>query len=128
MDLLRISDHLWEIPRSGAMRVPGRVYGNARMMAEMQNDPCLTQVANVACLPGIVGYSLAMPDIHWGCGFPIGGVAAMDVKEGVIWPGGGGYDVYCGVRLVRTHRQLKGVAWRINRLPGQMSQNLSAGL
>src|SRR5216683_1744392 len=88
MQLIRRSDYLWEIPQTGAMRVPGRIYANARMIDEMRNDPCLTQVANVACLPGIVGYSLAMPDIHWGYGFPIGGVAAVDAEHGVISLGG----------------------------------------
>ncbi|MGO9061528.1 MAG: hypothetical protein ACLQU2_29755 [Candidatus Binataceae bacterium] len=65
MQLVKLSDHLWEIPRTGAMLVPGRVYASAKMIDEMRDDPALTQVANVACLPGIVGYSLAMPDIHW---------------------------------------------------------------
>src|SRR5215470_9466195 len=96
VQLIRRSDWLWEIPQTGAMRVPGRVYANARMIDEMRNDPCLTQVANVACLPGIVGYSLAMPDIHWGYGFPIGGVAAVDAERGVISPGGVGFDINCG--------------------------------
>ena len=72
-------------------------------MAGLKDDNSLRQVMNVACLPGIVGYSLAMPDIHWGYGFPIGGVAALDLKDGVISPGGVGYDINCGVRLVRTN-------------------------
>ncbi len=72
------------------------------MIEDMRDDPALNQVANVACLPGIVGYSLAMPDIHWGYGFPIGGVAAFDAEDGVISPGGVGYDINCGVRLART--------------------------
>ncbi len=72
-------------------------------MAGLKDDNSLRQVMNVACLPGIVGYSLAMPDIHWGYGFPIGGVAAFDLKDGVISPGGVGYDINCGVRLVRTN-------------------------
>jgi hypothetical protein len=99
MDFIRIRDYLWEIPRLGAMLVPGRVYASAHMMEELRDDPALTQVANVACLPGIVGYSLAMPDIHWGYGFPIGGVAAIDPQYGVVSPGGVGYDISCGVRL-----------------------------
>src|SRR5260370_16233122 len=103
MEVLKVHDNLWEIPRSGAMRVPGRIYASARMMSGLREDPALQQVANVACLPGIVGYSLAMPDIHWGYGFPIGGVAAIDVDTGVVSPGGVGYDINCGVRLGRTH-------------------------
>ncbi|HUA33872.1 MAG TPA: RtcB family protein [Candidatus Binataceae bacterium] len=102
MELLKVSDYLWEIPRSGNMRVPGRVYLSAAMLDDVRDDPCLEQVRNVACLPGIVGYSLAMPDVHWGYGFPIGGVAAVDADEGVISPGGVGYDINCGVRLIRT--------------------------
>jgi tRNA-splicing ligase RtcB len=75
------------------MRVDGLVFSNSRMMQTLQDDQSLQQVANVAHLPGIVGASLAMPDIHWGYGFPIGGVAAMDSDEGVISPGGVGYDI-----------------------------------
>ena len=84
----------------GKMRVDGIVYADAAMMADIREDESLEQVANVAHLPGIVGASLAMPDIHWGYGFPIGGVAAMDAEDGVVSPGGVGYDINCGVRLV----------------------------
>src|SRR5215813_1311668 len=101
----QINDYLWEIPQQGGMRVPGRVYATRELMADIQKDASLEQVANVAHLPGIVGYSLAMPDIHWGYGFPIGGVAAVDAEEGVISPGGVGYDINCGVRLVATKRR-----------------------
>ncbi|TAH36984.1 MAG: RtcB family protein [Planctomycetota bacterium] len=100
-NLKRVSDTLWELPRQGAMRVPGRVYASEELMAELRDDPSLDQVRNVATLPGIVGYSLAMPDIHWGYGFPIGGVAAFDPEDGgVISPGGVGFDINCGVRLL----------------------------
>jgi tRNA-splicing ligase RtcB (3'-phosphate/5'-hydroxy nucleic acid ligase) len=128
MDLQKVNDYLWEIPQTGAMRVPGRVYANARMMAEMRNDPCLTQVANVACLPGILGYSLAMPDIHWGYGFPIGGVAAVDAERGVISPGGVGYDINCGVRLARTELDFGFVASRIERLADILFAKIPAGI
>jgi tRNA-splicing ligase RtcB len=100
--LNRLEEYLWEIPRQGGMRVPGRIYASEKLMADLKDDNCLRQVMNVAHLPGIVGYSLAMPDIHWGYGFPIGGVAAVSVDEGVISPGGVGYDINCGVRLVQT--------------------------
>jgi len=89
----RIDGARWRIPRHGAMRVDGLVFASDTMMDEIRDDPCLEQVANVACLPGIVGASIAMPDIHWGYGFPIGGVAAMDADEGVVSPGGVGYDI-----------------------------------
>ncbi len=101
--LERVGECLWEIPRQGKMRVPGRIFASEELVAGLKDDNCLRQVMNVACLPGIVGYSLAMPDIHWGYGFPIGGVAALDLKDGVISPGGVGYDINCGVRLVRTN-------------------------
>ena len=89
----RIDATRWRIPRTGAMRVDGLVYADDRLMEEIRHDPCLDQVRNVAHLPGIVSASIAMPDIHWGYGFPIGGVAAMDAEHGVISPGGVGYDI-----------------------------------
>jgi len=102
MDIERIHDFAWRIPRHGNMRVDGIIYASKRMLNDIMKDESLQQVINVACLPGIVGASLAMPDIHWGYGFPIGGVAAFDMEEGVISPGGVGYDINCGVRLLRT--------------------------
>src|SRR5439155_1020070 len=81
------------IARQGGMRVPGRIYASEKLMAELRDDPALAQLANVAHLPGIVGCALAMPDIHWGYGFPIGGVAAVDAEEGAISPGGIGFDI-----------------------------------
>ncbi|HUP20294.1 MAG TPA: RtcB family protein [Gemmatimonadota bacterium] len=98
----KVRPNVWEIPREGPMRVPGRVYASDEMMAEIRRDESLAQVRNVACLPGIVGASLAMPDIHWGYGFPIGGVAATEAEGGAISPGGVGYDINCGVRLARS--------------------------
>lgn len=87
------------LPQEGGMRVPGLVIATEALLNEMDIEQPLQQVRNVAHLPGIIGYSIAMPDIHWGYGFPIGGVAATDVEEGVISPGGVGYDINCGVRL-----------------------------
>jgi len=98
----RINEACVEIPMQGGMRVPGRVYVNAALLETQKADEALQQVANVAHLPGIVKYSMAMPDFHWGYGFPIGGVAAMDMDAGVISPGGVGYDINCGIRIVRT--------------------------
>jgi tRNA-splicing ligase RtcB len=83
----------FRIPPQGKMRVPGLIFADERLMRDIREDQALRQVANVACLPGIVRASLAMPDIHWGYGFPIGGVAAFDLDEGVISPGGVGYDI-----------------------------------
>jgi tRNA-splicing ligase RtcB len=89
----KLDDFRWVIPRHGKMRTEGLVYADEKMLADIRNDASLQQVANVACLPGIVGRSLAMPDIHWGYGFPIGGVAAFDLDGGIISPGGVGYDI-----------------------------------
>jgi len=94
----------------------------------MSEEQTPEQVANVAFLPGIVGYSLAMPDIHWGYGFPIGGVAAMDIKDGVVSPGGVGYDINCGVRLLRTSLSEAEVQPRINALINELFLNIPSGL
>lgn len=91
--LEKVDEYRWLIPREGGMRTDGMVYADERMMGALKKDQSLQQVRNVAFLPGIVGYSLAMPDIHWGYGFPIGGVAAFDEGEGVVSPGGVGYDI-----------------------------------
>ena len=100
--LEQIEPNVWRIPKQGAMRTEGRVFGTRSLVEAARDSSALNQIMNVACLPGIVGPSLAMPDFHWGYGFPIGGVAAFDVKEGVVSPGGVGYDINCGVRLVAT--------------------------
>src|SRR5512136_201622 len=102
MQFRKIGEALWEIPREGNMRVPARIYATEQMLEAIRADKAPEQAANVAHLPGIVKASLAMPDIHWGYGFPIGGVAAFDVRDGVISPGGVGYDINCGVRLLGT--------------------------
>ena len=102
MDLQRVSEFLWEVPRSDGMRVPGRIYASDRLVEVAAQDRATQQVANVAHLPGIVEASFAMPDIHWGYGFPIGGVAATTVADGVVSPGGVGFDICCGVRLLAS--------------------------
>jgi tRNA-splicing ligase RtcB len=103
--LEKIDDYRWRIPQSykAGMRVPGLIYADTNMLQHIRDENALEQVANVAFLPGIVRYSMAMPDIHWGYGFPIGGVAAMRVDDGVVSPGGVGFDINCGVRLLRTN-------------------------
>jgi tRNA-splicing ligase RtcB len=105
MELERLEEFVWEVPVGWAdgMRVPGRVFGSESLVRKALEDNAIDQVANVATLPGIVGASLAMPDIHWGYGFPIGGVAATDADAGgAVSPGGVGFDIGCGVRLVRS--------------------------
>src|SRR5438876_537054 len=124
----QINDYVWEIPQQGGMRVPGRVYATRELMADIRKDAALEQVANVAHLPGIIGYSLAMPDIHWGYGFPIGGVAAVDAEEGVISPGGVGYDVNCGVRLAVTNLQASEIQGKLSALADALYQAIPAGV
>ena len=128
--LTRIDDYRWEIPPSykPGMRVPGLIYAGEEMLDSIKEEQSLEQVANVAFLPGIVKASLAMPDIHWGYGFPIGGVAAMDVKEGVISPGGVGYDINCGVRLLCTSLTEAEVRPKINQLVNELFRNIPSGL
>ncbi|HEY4830970.1 MAG TPA: RtcB family protein, partial [Waddliaceae bacterium] len=106
-NLKKIKAATYLMPREGNMRVPGLVIATEQLLQEMDIDQPLEQVRNVACLPGIAGHSIAMPDIHWGYGFPIGGVAAMDVETGVISPGGVGYDINCGVRLAVVPESFK---------------------
>lgn len=116
------------LPRQGAMRTEGLVYADERMMRESVDEAPLRQVANVACLPGIVGRSIAMPDIHWGYGFPIGGVAAFDATEGVVSPGGVGYDINCGVRLLRTDLRMADVRARVPDLVAAMFTRVPTGV
>ncbi len=100
-DLRKIDRYIYEIPRSGDMKVPARLYISSRLINAVE-EGAITQLKNVASLPGIVKYAIGMPDIHWGYGFPIGGVAAFDIDNGVITPGGIGFDINCGVRLMLT--------------------------
>lgn len=100
--LEKIDNNRWIIPKTGKMRVPGMIFSSPRLIGEVMEGQSITQVANVSALPGIVGHSLAMPDIHWGYGFPIGGVAAFRMDDGIVSPGGVGYDINCGCRLMTT--------------------------
>jgi len=128
--LIRVDDYRWKIPKDykTGMRVPGLIYASERMLESMREEQTPEQVANVAFLPGILGYSLAMPDIHWGYGFPIGGVAATNIKDGVVSPGGVGYDINCGVRLLRTDLSEAEVRPRIHELVDELFLNVPSGL
>ncbi len=127
--LNRLNDYLWEIPRTGPMHVPGRVFADDALMESIKTDDSLRQCANVACMPGIVKYSFAMPDIHLGYGFPIGGVAAFDPAEGgVISPGGVGYDINCGVRVARTNLTLKDVEPKLDELLKALFRAIPCGV
>lgn len=124
----RASGHLWEIPVTGKMRVPGFVYATDSMMTSVLSDNALEQVKNVAQLPGIVRASYAMPDIHWGYGFPIGGVAAFDVEGGVVSPGGVGYDINCGVRLMTCSLQREDVQPQLQELMQLLFKMIPSGV
>jgi tRNA-splicing ligase RtcB len=126
--LRQIDEYRWEVPQEGKMRTRGVVYASKAMLSKIQEDKSLEQVANVATMPGIVGASLAMPDIHWGYGFPIGGVAAFDLDEGVVSPGGVGYDINCGVRLLRTNLERPAIAGRMDDLVNAMFANIPSGV
>jgi tRNA-splicing ligase RtcB len=128
IELKKIHDYLWEIPKKEGMRVPGRIYASEKMLRVIQEDKSLEQVVNVAYLPGIQKYSIAMPDIHWGYGFPIGGIAAMDVEEGVISPGGVGYDINCGVRLMRTNLTEEEVRPKLRELVAELFSRVPCGV
>ena len=124
----KIDDYRWRIPREGKMRVDGIVYADEPMMREIQKDESLQQVINVAYLPGIVGHSLGMPDIHWGYGFPIGGVAAFDMEEGVVSPGGVGYDINCGVRLLSTGLCRVEISGKLESIVDNLFVNIPSGV
>jgi len=129
--LERVDDCCWRIPRAykPGMRVDGLVFADDRLVEDLRSDQALEQVANVAFLPGIQVASLAMPDIHWGYGFCIGGVCATDPEEGgVISPGGVGYDINCGVRLVRTSLSLEDVRLTMPRLVDQLMRDIPVGV
>jgi tRNA-splicing ligase RtcB len=129
MTVNRIADHVWEIPPSekSGMLVPARIYASDTLLSAMDRG-VFEQVTNVACLPGIQRYALCMPDGHWGYGFPIGGVAAFDTADGVISPGGVGYDVNCGMRLIRTNLMLSDVQPRLDRLMTELFRRVPAGV
>jgi tRNA-splicing ligase RtcB len=128
--LRKIDPYRWELPQDykPGMRVPGLIFADEAMLNLMAEDQAIEQVANVAFLPGIVGYSLAMPDIHWGYGFPIGGVAAMRLKDGVVSPGGVGFDINCGARLLRTDLREAEVRPVLRELVNQLFRDVPAGL
>ena len=131
LPLRKISEYKWEIPVSAreGMLVPGIIYADDELLGQITRDNAIKQVADVACIPGIVGASLAMPDIHWGYGFPIGGVAATDPAEGgVISPGGVGFDINCGVRLLRSELGVEEVRGRINRILDELFKNIPCGV
>src|ERR1041384_2696899 len=124
----RLDGYRVRLPREGGMRVYGIVYADERILRDIRKDESLQQVRNVASLPGIVGSSIAMPDIHWGYGFPIGGVAAFDEDSGVVSPGGVGYDINCGVRLLATPLMVGEVRPRLKELVDLLYTTIPSGV
>jgi tRNA-splicing ligase RtcB len=129
-DLKKITDWSWEIPKSfrNDMKVPARVFLSEEMLEDAFRDRSLNQLVNVATLPGVINYSLAMPDMHEGYGFPIGGVAAMNMEEGVISPGGVGYDINCGMKLLKSEYSEKDIKPQLDRLAGEIQKEVPSGL
>ena len=128
--LVKIHDYLWEVPRTYRpdMRVPARIYAHEAQLQEIGADRSLEQLVNVATMPGIVGHALAMPDAHEGYGFPVGGVAAFGVEDGVISPGGIGYDINCGVRLLRSDAHLAEIRPHLRKLGTSIYREVPSGL
>jgi tRNA-splicing ligase RtcB (3'-phosphate/5'-hydroxy nucleic acid ligase) len=128
--LKKIDDYRWELPidfKKG-MKVPGLLYASQTMLNQIWEEQAIEQVANVAFLQGVVGHSMAMPDVHWGYGFPIGGVAAMRVKDGVVSPGGVGFDINCGVRLLRTNLTVDDVKPKLEKIVNALYANIPSGV
>ena len=128
VQLEEVGPYRWRVCKRGAMNVPGLIFGDTEILDDVQRDQGAQQVANVATLPGIVGQALAMPDIHWGYGFPIGGVAAFDADHGVVSPGGIGYDINCGVRLMATDLVAGELGTRLSGLVDELQGAIPAGL
>ena len=127
--LTRVGPAEWELAKGfrAGMRVPVRIFATEKLVQAM-DDQVFVQAANVATLPGIVGSSLCMPDAHWGYGFPIGGVAATDADHGVISPGGIGFDINCGMRLVRSNLSFREVEPKLGRLVNALASRVPAGV
>ncbi|MFC1566807.1 RtcB family protein [bacterium] len=128
MQYKRLDDYRILLPQNECMRTNGLIFVDEKILKAPGSENAFQQVANVACLPGIVGYSLGMPDIHWGYGFPIGGVAAFDYDHGIISPGGIGYDINCGVRLVRTNLTHEDIKNKSLELINMLFQEVPAGI
>src|SRR3989338_2739133 len=129
--LEKIDDYRFRLPKGAkpGMRVDGIIYADENLLTDIRKDKALEQVANVAFLPGIVNASMGMPDIHWGYGFPIGGVAATDIEEGgVVSPGGIGFDINCGIRMVKTNFQFEDIKDKIKDLVYALFSDVPAGV
>ncbi len=123
----KLSEYKFELEKEKEMNVPGIIYADEKLLQDIGEEP-LKQVSNVACLPGIINYSIAMPDIHWGYGFPIGGIAAFDIKEGIISPGGVGYDINCGVRMIKTNLFYEEIKNKIDEIAKNLYNMVPSGV
>lgn len=128
MELKKISELIWQIPRFDLMKVPAYIFASEKLMEKIKQDKTLQQSANVATLKGIIKASYTMPDAHEGYGFPIGGVAAFDMDDGIVSPGGVGYDINCGVRLLKTDLSVKEVVPRRKDLLNEIFKQVPAGV
>ncbi len=128
MELNKISENIYEIPEEGPMKKPARIYANEALLEEIKQDDTLEQIKNVAALPGLQKHSIVMPDGHQGYGFPIGGVAAIDADKGVISPGGIGYDINCGVRVLKTSLMYEDVKGREEQIANILFNKVPCGL
>ncbi|MFQ5721039.1 MAG: RtcB family protein [Candidatus Aminicenantales bacterium] len=128
MEIKKINDYIWEIPKQGEMKVSTIIYISEKLLESVRRDQTLRQARNVACLRGIQKSAYVMPDAHQGYGFPIGGVAAFDMEEGIISPGGVGYDINCGVRLLRTDYMEKDIHHRRQQLLAEIFKEVPAGV
>lgn len=124
----QLSEHIWEIRRQGGMLVPGRIFASSDLIEAVLQDRASDQVANVAHLPGIVEASFAMPDIHWGYGFPIGGVAATRTSDGVVSPGGVGFDICCGVRLLTSNLEKADFSRHSEAIMSELDRRIPRGI
>jgi tRNA-splicing ligase RtcB len=128
VELKKILENVWEIPKSAGMLVPARIFASEKLMEAIRGDRSLEQIANVATLPGIQKYAIALPDIHEGYGFPVGGVAAFDMETGIISPGGIGYDINCGVRILKSSLALEQLQSLLPKLMDDLFENVPSGL
>jgi len=128
IEVKKINEFTWQIPKHGGMRVPGLIYASEKLMEKIKQDNTLQQVANVAHLKGIIKHSIALPDAHNGYGFSIGGVAAFDMEEGIISPGGVGFDINCGVRMLRTSLKADEVLSKRKHLLEEVYKEVPAGV
>ncbi|MBI5417051.1 RtcB family protein [Candidatus Poribacteria bacterium] len=127
-ELVKINNFMWEVPRTGDMHVPGLIFTDENFVNHLYDENAIEQIKNVAHLPGIVSRSMAMPDVHSGYGFPIGGVAATQLDTGVVSPSGVGYDINCGVRAMKTALNYNEIKTHVHDLINVLFNNIPCGV